>query len=289
MTPTQYFFARIGLAFGIQRRNIRMADAATETHLLRDAELHLGAELWGKCEKIEELSVEYWNIRKIDKEIQLMEQRLAECQAKHDAAHEERARMLLNSAEADPEVRERRDALISRIDELAVERDKTIFEARRIRRVFDGLKTKLQVLIEASDPGLQTEIDECKTRMRDIKGQFETLKAQRSNIGAEIEQKEAELNQIESEINEANKKRREGASKAFQLVGEYNQEVANLSAEVGLMQNRKLEMCAEIGRYLSRNTDPACATICKSHRGLVQVMAALRRSIAYNHHIAGLS
>ena len=291
MTSTQYFFARIGLAFGIQRRNIRMADAASESHLLRDAELHLGLAVWEKCEKIDSISVEYWNIRKLVKEIEEMQNRLAELQAKHDAAHEERAQMLISAAEADPEINEQRDTLIKQIDALAARRDKTIFEARRIRRIFDGLKTKLQVLVEPGSGASEDEINECKQRMIEIKAEFESLKADRAAIGAELDEKDVQLQELETRINEANKARRIGASKAFQVVGEYNQEVANLSAELGLLHRRKLEMCAEIGRHLSRNAeaDSDCAKICKRHRGLIQVMAALRRSITYNHHVAGLA
>ena len=289
MTPTKYFLARIGLAFGIQRRNLRMADAASETHLLRDAELHLGLALWEKCEKLEEVSVEYWNIRKSIKEIEVMQKRFEECQAKHDAAHQARAESLVTAAEADPEIAEQRDALIKKIDELAARRDQTIFEARRIRRVFDGLKTKLQVLLEPGSGAGETEVSECKQRMREVKAEFEALKAERASIGLKLDENDEQLQQLGVRINEANKKRRLGASKAFQLVGEYNQEVANLSAEIGLLQKRKLEMCAEIGRYLSRNAnaDADCAAIVKSHRGLIDIMAALRRSIAYNHRVAG--
>ncbi len=266
-----------------------MADAASETHLLRDAELHLGLALWEKCEKLEDLSVEYWNIRKINREIDAMQERLDACKAKHDAAHEERSHILFSSANADPELSEQRDRLIRELDELAARRDKTIFEARRIRRVFDGLKTKLQVLMETGSDAAEDEIRDCKQQMREIKARFESLKSERAAVGNELDEKDARLQELEAEISDANRVRREGASKAFQLVGEYNQEVANLSAEMGLLQNRKCEMCAEIGRYLSRNygSIPECTAICKQHRGLIDIMAALRRSIAYNHRIAG--
>lgn len=289
MTPTKYFIARVALAFGVQRRNQRMADAASETHLLRDAELHLGLALWEQCEQLEDLSVEYWNTRKLVKEIATKQTTLDGCQARLAAAHEERTETLLAVTSDDPEVAERRTALVQELDDLAARRDGVIVKARRLRRVFDGFKAKLDVLIESGTDERQDEVSECKQRMRNIKTEFDELKIERTAIAAEIDAKETQLHELERKVSEVTKERRTGASQAFQLIGEFNQEVATLNAEIGLLSKRKLELCAEIGRYLSRNaaTNPTCATICKSHRGLIDIMAALRRSISFNHRVAG--
>jgi len=289
MTPTKYFIARIALAFGIQRRNIRMADAATESHLLRDAELHLGSELWEKCEHLEEVSVEYWNVRKLTKEIAEKSERLAEYQAKLDAAHEERAQSLLAATGVDPEVTEQRSRLIHDLDVLAVRRDEIIAKARQVRRTYDGLKAKLEVLTESGEDINDKTIRNCRLRMREIKQEFDSLKQQRAEVAAKLDTKDAELRHLEDGLNRMSRTRRYDFSKTFAAISEYNQEVSSLNAEVGLLQKRKWELCAEIGRFLSRNmSNPACAAICKKHRNLIDVMAALRRSISYNHRIAGV-
>ena len=70
MTPSRYIVARVAQAFGYIRRAQRMADAASEMHLLREAEAQLGSMIWANVENIEELSVEYWNLRKLIKEKQ---------------------------------------------------------------------------------------------------------------------------------------------------------------------------------------------------------------------------
>ena len=48
------------------------------------------------------------------------------------------------------------------------------------------------------------------------------------------------------------------------------------------------QLYGEIGRYISLNvaTDKACKEAGKSHRGLIDVMAALRKSIQYNWKLA---
>lgn len=289
MTPTHYFFARVALAFGIQRRSIRMADAATESHLLRDAELYLGDELWEKCEHLDDISVEYWNVRKLTKEIAAKSERLAGFQEKLDAAHEERTQMLLESTGVDPEITEQRSKLIHDLDQLAIRRDEIIAKARQVRRAFEGLKAKLEVLLESGSEQDQKTIQNCKLRMREIKAEFESLKVRRAEIASQLDDKDAELRQLEEGINNNTRTRKFDFSKTFSIISEYNQEVSNLNAEIGLLQKRRSELCMEIGRFLSRNTsDPSCATLCKGHRGLIDVMAALRRSISYNHRIAGV-
>ncbi|MGL5018827.1 MAG: hypothetical protein ACRDBP_11885, partial [Luteolibacter sp.] len=94
MTSSRYYIARFVQAFGLLRRNTRMSDAASEMHLLREAEAQLGAAIWEKVEGIEELSVEYWNLRRLIKERDLVQDKLKECQAKIDEAHEERVTLL---------------------------------------------------------------------------------------------------------------------------------------------------------------------------------------------------
>lgn len=290
MTPTKYFIARIGLAFGIQRRNHRMADAAGESHLLRDAELHLGLNVWEQCEALEEVSVEYWNNRKLMKEINALQEKLAVCQARLDQAHEERSNLLLAQAEPDQEITQQRVALIQELDALAAKRDEVIARARRVRRVYDGLKMKLEVLRESDAPAAHDEIVDCRVKLAAAKEEFADLKDERAAIGVEIEARDKSLGELDQQLNEARKGRRTDASQAFQVIGDCNKEVSALRAEIGLLEKRHQELCAEIGRHLSRNADtnPACAAICKKHSGLIEVMAALRRSIGYNHRLAGL-
>jgi hypothetical protein len=73
------------------------------------------------------------------------------------------------------------------------------------------------------------------------------------------------------------------------VIGEGNKEVSVLRAEESLLDTQMRQLYAEIGRYVSRHVlvDPKCAAAAKKHRGLVDVMRALRRSIALNHRLAG--
>ncbi|MGC4015491.1 MAG: hypothetical protein QM755_13385 [Luteolibacter sp.] len=103
-----------------------------------------------------------------------------------------------------------------------------------------------------------------------------------------IEAGDTELDAFESRLSEQRQSRREQASQAFQVIGDANREISTHRAELGLIDTQMRQLQAEIGRYVSRNPrNPTCMEAAREHRGLVEVMRALRSSIAMNHRLAG--
>lgn len=270
-----------------------MADAASEMHLLREAEAQLGIAIWEKVENIEELSVEYWNLRKFIKEKELIRKKVEECQIELDKAHEERASVLNNTPEVHQELMDQRILLLTDLETLARRRDEIVAEAREVRRGYDGFKMKLEVLTNESKGAKADEekIAEVKRRLVDLKLKFSDLKKQRLLIGTDIEAGDDKVDLVDEQLNEKKKDRRMHASEAFQVISDGNKEISILRAESGLLDTQMRQLYAEIGRFVSRNTyhDPACAAAASSHQGLVDVMRALRRSVALNHRLAGNS
>jgi chromosome segregation ATPase len=293
MTPTRYAIARIAQAFGYFRKGHRMSDAASEMHLLREAEAYLGAAIWEHVENIDALSVEYWNLRKLVKERDDVRQRLEECQQRLDLAHEERASLLNSTPETNQELLDQRSQLLNELEQLAIKRDQIVADAREVRRTYTGMKTKLEVLGDETKAGndRREEMGTVKNRLIDLKKRFEELKVQREEIGKLIEEGDAKLDLVDEKLREQRQIRRVQASDAFQIIGEGNKEISLLRAESGVIDTQMRQLYAEIGRYVSRHAkhDPACAAAAGTHHGLVDVMRALRRSIALNHKLAGTS
>ncbi len=291
MTSSRYYIARFAQAFGYFRKNQRMADAAGEMHLLREAEAYLGAAIWENVENIAELSVEYWNLRKFIKEREIVREKLDACQAKLDLAHEEREVVLSKNPEIQQDLIDERIALLVELEHLAGQRDEVIANAREVRRAYDGLKMKFQVLTkEASDsPSQQEEIEKVKAELIHLKAKFSALKDERIRIGQKIEADDAKVDQVEEQLNEKKKNRRIYASEAFQVIGDSNKEMSVLRAEWGVLETQMRQLYAEVGRYVSRNAfhNAPCAEAAASQKGLVVVMRAIRRSIALNHRLAG--
>lgn len=268
-----------------------MADAASEMHLLREAEAQLGKAIWDKVEKIEALSVEYWNLRKFIKERDIVREKLIASQVRLDAAHEERATLLTSAPEIHQDLLDERVALLTVVEKLAAQRDRLIVSARGIRRSHEGMKMKLEVLTKEfkGEESEKEEISRVKTELAALKVKFAELKQERVRIGEMIEDSDGKLDLIDAQLNEKKMNRRVDASEAFVVIGEGNKEMALLRAESALLDTQMRQLYAEIGRHVSRNVnqDPACATAAVLQQGLVDVMRALRRSIALNHRLAG--
>ena len=291
MTSTRYFVARFAQAFGFFRRAQRMSDAASEMHLLREAEAYLGAAIWENVESIEALSVEYWNLRKLIKEREEVRSRLAACQEMLDRAHEERSKLLNNTPEENQDLLAERAALLAELEQLAHKRDRIVADAREVRRAYVGLKMKLEVLTNEGQGsgGNQEQIAKVKARLLELKTRFSELKIERIQIGEAIEEGDVKVDLVDEKLKARRQELRLQASDAFQVIGEGNKEISLLRAESGVIDTRMRQLYAEIGRYVSRhaNHDPACAAASRSHHGLVDVMRAMRRSIALNHRLAG--
>jgi chromosome segregation ATPase len=287
MTTTRYIFARIVQAFGVNRRQRRMAEAASEMHLLREAEQVLGQSVWERVEEVEELGVEYWNLRKLIKERDEIRTRLAECESILAEAHEQRSSLLGAKSEPQQELEDRRTELLGGLENLAKERDQVIQQAREIRRIYDGLKMKLDVL---QREGTSEAIEKTRSRMAELKARFTGLKEDRDRVAAQIAEGDAEVDTIDTELAEERQKHRAEASVAFQQIGQANRDISSHKAQLGLIDTQMRQLFSEIGRHVSRNAfiSEQCRSAAKGHIPMIDVMRALRRSVAMNHRLAGM-
>lgn len=290
MTQTRYLLCRVALAFGLSRKNLRMGDAAGEMHLLKEAEAHLGEAIWKEVEHIEELSVEYWNLRKLIKERTCISFELEECQRQLTEAQEQRSSLLGITNEPFQDLVEEKQTILNKLEDLARDRDQIVAKAREIRRAHDGIKMKQEVL-EKEGSHTPAEMEKISTRLIELKQSFAELKIQRQAVATKIEEGDAQIDIIESEIAERKTLRREKASEAFQHIGEGNQKTSTFRAEIGVLDTQMRQLYSEIGRYVSRNAiaNSACKTASKRQHGMVEVMSALRTSIQLNHKLAELS
>lgn len=266
-----------------------MGDAATEIHLLKEAEAHLGDAIWRKVENIEELSMEYWNLRKLIKDYDRVSEEIKQLQAILNDAHKDRADVLKISNDSHQDLLDDRKLVLTKLEEIARERDQVVAKARSVRRNYDGMKTKQEVL---SKEGEQVdEIEKATLRLSELKNEFTELKQRREVIADNIAKGNKLLHEIEVQILERKKQARSKASEAFIDIGETNQQLSNLRAELSFITSQMLQLYSEIGRYISRNAyrSAECRRACKDQTALVEVMAALHRSIKYNNILADLS
>lgn len=287
MTPTRYLLARAAQAFGYVRKSQRMGDAAREMHLLREAEAYLGISIWENCKDIENLSVEYWNLRKLKKDHDQLLEKIQAAESKLDAAHQEREQARQITPESNQELLDQRAEKLKQLETLAAKRDQIVAQGRDVRRVYVGLKTKLEVLNQESSH--QNEIQAVKLRLDELKHHFSDLKNQRIKIGHELEQGDTELDALDQQLKNTRQERLLKASDSFQIIGEFNKQLSTLRSDEGAIETQMRLLQAEIGRYVSRyyQSDSDCAKASSSYRSVTDVMRALRRSIALNLRLSG--
>jgi chromosome segregation ATPase len=289
MTFSKYIFCRFALFFGYSRKNTRLVNAASETHLLKEAEAFLGKSVWNNVEHIDQLSMEYWNLRKLIKEREEVASQLEVSEKLLAASYQERADMLGNSIEPYQDLLEQRQIIVAKIEAFARERDIIVAKARDIHKNYNGLKTKQEVLQKEDEQNEQ--LTNVHTRLAELKESFSVLKQKRQEIAEKIEQGDSQIQEIEKQIQERRKERTQSASSAFQHIGEANQKIAVLRAELGVVDTQMRQLYSEIGRFLSRNAHahPACMKACSSQKSLIEIIAALRKSILYNNTLSELS
>ena len=286
MTSTSYYFALIAKSFGLERRNKRVLEASSEMSLLREAEYHLGLVLWEKIEPIEELSVEYWNLRKQMKGFTEMRKKMDELNEQLTELQLQRAEILNSENPEQLEVEMQRSQLMLYMEKLTNERDMVLRRAKELRRVHEGLLTKIEVIKRDKYP--EEKIIEVEQSIDDLKKEFRELKLRRQELAEALDQGDRDIDENEKKLAAFKQVKRDEAALIFQELGLINRELSQLRSEVGSVESEIRQLQSEVGRYISRYTkrNPVCDKVAKPERAMVEVMRMLRISISMNRKLA---
>ena len=286
MTPARYCIARIAQAFGVVFRARHASNAAAELHLLREAEEILGRLAWTEIEEIEDLSVEYWNLRKLDKEHTELSNEIAAASGILQQSHDQRAGLMEKVAESTKDLVVEREDLVEKSERLNSERDMVLGEARAVKRRHDGLKAKLEVLTVENRES--DEITDTTEELNELKKRFQVLRSRRDELSERIQKIDNTIEDLDIRIENRRRDMREEALGSFQNIGKANRNISTSRAELGVIENERVSLFCEIGRYLCAHAEnPVAKSALRPHRNLVGQMKALRRSINYNNKLAG--
>lgn len=288
MTPSKYLFFQIAGRFGYLKRNVRLGEASSEAHLLKEAETFLGEAIWRKVENIEELSMEYWNLRKLVKDHERVSKEIGQLQEEFDETHQQRTEGWISANTSLRDLSEDRKKVLAELDLLTRERDRLVAKAREIRRKYHGLKIKQEVL--RKEGAMLAEIEKTSSRIAEIREDFDQLKLQREQVAADIAGCNSKIREIEAMTNERKLHGKTQATESSQYIGDANQQISTRRAQLNALNTEMRQLYADIGRYVSLNKskDAECKLAAKEHRGLIDVMDALRKSISYNFKLADL-
>lgn len=286
MTPTSFYIASIARSFGYQRRNKRLADASSEMGLLREAEFQLGQYLWEKIEPIEDLSVEYWNLRKLSADQKNIRAKLIELDALVESLIEQRSAILNEFSQEQTDLETKRSNYLLYLEELAYERDNLIRHAKEVRRAHEGMITKIEVLQKEGHPA--EDIAKVEAAIEDLKNEFRSLKIRRQEMVKEFDEGDNLIDVIDSMLAKFKQEKRDRARVIFQQMGALNRDLSLTWVEIGDIEKKIHQLQSDVGRYLSRNNkrNPLCAQVAMEQRTMVEVMRLLRISIVMNNKLA---
>lgn len=286
MTRSRYLLARLAQSFGLSLTGRYASNAASELHLLREAEEMLGRLAWRNLEDLEELSMEYWNLRKFAKQHETLTTEIQQANNVLQQSHDQRAGLMEKVVDSTKDLVTEREEIIGKSERLSSEQDAVIHEAHTIKRRYEGLKAKLEVLVEeGSEP---EALAGTRQELATLKDQFSKLKARRNELSKRIQQLDDAIEAMEETIEDRRKGLREEALGSYQSIGKANRDISSCRAELGVVEKEMALLFSEIGRFISLNPNHGgCREAVKQHRGLINQMGALRQSVMMNNHLAG--
>lgn len=290
MNSSRYIISRLFLAFGFGNKNKRLTEAASETHLLRQAEEILGEDVWQKVEDIEELSVEYWGVRQMKMYIEELQTTIADADKQMSVSHAEHDVILKQTNEGCHELDKERKAYKQESEKLMSQRERVIASAKKVKRRFEAANIKIQVLNQEKSATSEVLAEE-KDKIEGCKVELQELKKQSDQLSEENSAVLKKMNKIEAALSKDRERLRREASSAYQSIGKVNQDISKLSLDVGSVESEMLVHYCAIGRYVSSHVgiDERCTQIAHEHSSLIAQMQSLRSSIALNHKLAALT
>ncbi|MEY3395001.1 MAG: hypothetical protein RL346_1237 [Verrucomicrobiota bacterium] len=289
MTASKYLFLRLAIYFGYARKNVRVGEVSSESMLLKEAQTFLGEAIWQKVDQIEEISMEYWNLKKLNQDFQRISGEIQQFQNKLNENQEIRAVVLESVHTPIKELAKQRVEIISKMDQLTRIRDRISNKASEAQRKLKGLNVTLEVL--RGEPDKATEISRTTERLEELKVAMEAIQREKLANAQDMAALGSELRDIEEEIADQKIHGRSKVIESSQGIGDANQQISLRRAELNIISTQMRQLYLEIGRFMSRHskTDPECRKVCRELAGLIDVMAALQRSIHYNTRLAELS
>lgn len=286
MTRSRYVIAILLQSFGVILKNKRLTDASYEIHLMQDGEEILGAYCWPNIEDIEELSMEYWNLRKLKQEETTLSEKVSNSSKTLSNVQNERASLADLSKGSGQELSQKRERLFEKIEGLNIKRDDLLAEAQQTKRKHSALKMQVQVLKE-EDSGNQEKINDCRESLTDLRIQFTKSKEHLVEINDKVDSLKDKLSKLQEKIDDKLKGSKEETTESFTQISKANRDITKYQAELGVLREEQAKYFRGIGSFLRINSKREdCKAACKNQRGLLEQTRLLSQSVDWNRHLA---
>ena len=289
MTYPRYILRRIGKAFGIHFKSGLNGAISDEQVLLGQAEAQLGRLIWKETESIDALNHTFWNLRKLNIQLDELNGRIHTCRGSLDGLQNHRASLhQQTNASDDPGLIREQGQMIKRLDRMTKERAAVQANIESAKNRYQGAATQIEV-IEMEKGADAEEVGQVRQRMKLIENQLAELLNQEKQIESRIEEGDAELRELTGNLEGHSAATQASSTAASMDANQANKDLAVMMNEHKNLEKATYQLHREIGRHVSRNlaNDPECVKAGASQRSLMDIMAALRQSIEYNRRLKG--
>jgi chromosome segregation ATPase len=287
MNTFGFLLSNLGKKLGMRRPAAWRASINREHHLVKTTEQALGEQAWQEIEEIEELTIEYWEIKDIENQQAELEKRNRTLEAEIEIFRNQREEI---TKRINKKLERKRDELIdktSTVDSIATETEQAEHEKRVIEKRFEALKLKRKILMEQD--GTPEESQAIYDTLKELK--VEHTEKKRSLAAPIRASKEAEqaVAATNGEINALQDSIREETADVTEEFNQLSRRVAQNRSRIGALELTKGRALVRIGRYLGLHQDdpiPETQAVCSNHRDLVSRIVRLRRSINFHRRLA---
>ena len=288
MHNTRYIFAKVMASFGMARKTKLLTDASDEAYMLLHGEELLGHDIWESCEDVEEVSMEYWAIRKLMTKKKELENKMVDIDVSLARLNEHRDESLDDETGGYTLKNEEGVDLNGKLKELEDEREEIINKAHTIKRRITGIHTKIEVIEQEGEGDVAEQVSKEQEKLQKNKDDFLELKRTRDVVNAHITKLLGQIEQFESEVAEGRKKLKESASDTYQQIGQVNRDMSELSSQLGLLDLEIQGYYGKIGKFMSEDysSKGQYKEICKPVKGHIALLNALSESISLNRKLA---
>jgi len=286
MTNRQFIIANFLKKIGIQRKQRRLQDAATELQLLKEAEEILGRNVWTQVKNLEHYKVNYWEINKLLQERTEFTEKITEIKNKLENIKQNQETRFKEANNTDINIDEMHEKQQLVVNKIKSEQEDISNVAANIKRSYDGAISKLKAL--GSDSSNEAEIEAEKKKIEQLKNRFTALKDKKANSDKKLAKQSAILNKISDSLQNSKSTYKDNAVDNYEVMGKANQAISAYRAKIGLLDNKIIEHYNQIGKNISKEcfSDNDCKKAVKGKYNLCKIMRSLRQSIDFNHTLA---
>ena len=277
-------------SLGILSERHRWGAINRETQILSEAEDLLGRLAWPDVKDIDDLSGDYWQIRDLDQQQDMLRQASLSADERNEQLRES-LYDIEDAAEA--RLKGLRELKSKRMEEalgLMREIDQLKDWKEETKKKYTNLKSKIELMrrLGQKDEDISSEVVKTEAANARLKEEFTGDLGDISAKTAAIETLENEIADIEAELNESKSKVKEETAELTAEVGRLSKKIAELSAKIGALENAKSNFYFTVGHYLSNRLEsrsPDIVAVLRKHRPLISRIFYYRRSIALNQQL----